>query len=148
MLSCMTERKRADIFHGYAARHRADVLAYCPPVKELPAVKGKPDTVTVIDTVNVKVPYPVPGTNDTIWVECPETEAVYRYIRQTDTVYRENTSELELLALELKESEEGKAVSDALMERSENRAKNLLWSVIGLAVALAASIALRFFKII
>lgn len=136
--SCMTERKRSDIFHRYAREHRSEVLKYCPPVKE--QVKpGKPDTVLVRDTVKVKVPYAVPGTTDTIWVECPETETIYQYIDRTDTLYRENTAELERLTLEREDYLKQIAAEAALREAAEQRAKNRLYWVIGLAIALAAS---------
>lgn len=142
LASCITERRRADIFHGYANEHRSEVLKYCPPPIEK-VNPGTPDTVTIVDTVKVKVPYPVPGTNDTIWVDCPDTEYVYRYISKTDTLFRENTAELERQSLLRQDAEKEAAIASELAALADKRAKERLYWIIGLAIGLIASVILK-----
>ena len=68
LASCMTERKRADVFHRYARENPTELADICAdeyPVKVV-TTKGKTDTVTMRDTLRVKVPVPVPGGTDTL----------------------------------------------------------------------------------
>lgn len=142
---CMTERKRADIFHRYAREHPVDLAEICAdefPVKVV-TTKGKTDTVTVRDTLRVKVPVPVPGGTDTLWADCPPSETVYRYINRTDTIMQENTALIAELQGKLAEANTELAVEKALRSSSDKQARNRLYWIIGLGIGLVASVILK-----
>lgn len=128
MLSgCITQQKRQDIFHRHARENKADVLEYCPPVTT-ESKTGKPDTLTVTDTVKIKVPYVVNKT-DTLWIDCPE--AVYKYIRQTDTLFRENTALLEAELLKRQAAELESAELNATLQSKTSQVKALTFWLLG-----------------
>src|SRR5690606_37410759 len=84
---CMTQKKRADVFHRYARENPTELAELCAdefPVKTV-TTKGKTDTVTVRDTLRVRVPV-VTTEMDTVWADCPPAEHVYHYINRTDTI--------------------------------------------------------------
>jgi len=142
---CMTERKRADVFHRYAREHPTELAELCsdkyPP--KATTVKGKTDTVTKRDTLRVKVPVPVPGGTDTLWADCPPSETVYRYINRTDTIMQENTALIAALQGKLSESEKSLAVETALRKKSDDAAHSRLYWIIGLGIGLVASVILK-----
>src|SRR5690606_6073337 len=145
LASCMTERKRADIFHRYARENPTTLAELCAdefPVKTI-TTKGKTDTVTMRDTLRVKVPVPVPGGTDTLWADCPPSETVYRYINRTDTIMQENTALIAELQGKLSESEKSLAVETALRKKSDDAAHSRLYWIIGLGIGLVASVILK-----
>ena len=142
---CMTERKRADIFHRYARENPIDLAELCAdefPVKTI-TTKGKTDTVTMRDTLRVKVPVPVPGGTDTLWADCPPAEHVYHYINRTDTIMQENTAMIAELQGKLAEANTELAVEKALRSSSDKQARNMLYWIIGLGIGLVASVILK-----
>src|SRR5690606_42162123 len=146
MLSgCMTERKRADVFHRYARENPTELAELCadkyPP--KVTTVKGKTDTVTKRDTLRVRVPVPVPGGADTVWADCPPAEHVYHYINRTDTIMQENTALIAELQGKLAEANRSLAVEAALRKKSDDTAHSRLYWIIGLAVGLIASVVLK-----
>lgn len=151
MLSgCISQKKREDIFHRYARENPIDLAeTYADkfPVKTV-TVKGETDTVTVRDTVQVKVPVPVNGGADTIWADCPPAETVYRYINRTDTIMQENTALIVALQGRLNEVNTEIAVEKALRVSAENQSKNRLYCIIGLIIGLAVSMALKIKRIL
>lgn len=151
MLSgCISQKKREDIFHRYARENPIDLAeTYADkfPVKTV-TVKGRTDTLTVRDTVQVKVPVPVNGGADTIWADCPPTETVYRYINRTDTIMKENTALIVALQGKINELNTELAVEKSLRVSSENQSNNRLYWIIGLAIGLAASMALKIKRLI
>jgi len=146
MLSgCMTERKRADLFHRYARENPTKLAELCadkyPP--KVTTVKGKTDTVTMRDTLRVKVPVPMPGGTDTLWADCPPAEHVYHYINRTDTIMQENTALIAALQGKLAEANTELAVEKALRSSSDKQARNRLYWIIGLGIGLVASVILK-----
>ena len=142
---CMTQKKRADLFHRYARENPTELAELCAdefPVKVV-TTKGKTDTVTVRDTLRVKVPVPVPGGTDTLWADCPPAEQVYHYINRTDTIMQENTAMIAALQGKLSASEKSLAVETALRKKSDDAAHSRLYWIIGLAVGLIASVILK-----
>src|SRR5690606_11525329 len=122
LASCMTERKRADVFHRYARENPIDLAELCAdefPVKVV-TTKGKTDTVTVRDTSRVKVPVPMPGGTDTLWADCPPAEHVYHYINRTDTIMQENTAMIAALQGKLADVGTELAVETALRKKAKD----------------------------
>src|SRR5690606_38045719 len=145
LASCMTERKRADIFHRYARENPIDLAELCAdefPVKTI-TTKGKTDTLTVRDTLRVKVPVVVPGGTDTLWADCPPSETVYRYINRTDTIMQENTALIAALQGKYAEADKEAEVERALRNKAEKEARNRLYWLIGLGAGLIASVILK-----
>lgn len=141
---CMTERKRADIFHRYARENPIDLAELCAdefPVKTITS-KGKTDTVTMRDTLRVRVPV-VTKQLDTLWADCPPSETVYRYINRTDTIMQENTALIAALQGKLAEANTELAVEKALRSSSDKQARNRLYWIIGLGIGLIASVILK-----
>ena len=141
---CMTERKRADIFHRYARENPIDLAELCAdefPVKTI-TTKGKTDTITMRDTLRVRVPV-VTKQLDTVWADCPPSEHVYHYINRTDTIMQENTALIAELQGKLSASEKSLAVETALRKKSDDAAHSRLYWIIGLAVGLIASVILK-----
>ena len=145
LASCITERKRADVFHRYAREHPTELAELCadefPP--KVTTVKGKTDTVTKRDTLRVRVPVKIPGRTDTVWAECPPAQVVEHYINRTDTIMQENTALIAELQGKLAESEKKLAVETALRKKSDDDAHSRLYWIIGLAVGLIASVILK-----
>lgn len=143
---CMTERKRADIFHRYARENPTELAELCadkyPP--KITTIKGKTDTVTKRDTVKVKVPVPVPGGTDTLWADCPPAQVVEHYINRTDTIMQENTALIAELQGKLSASEKSLAVETALRKKAEDTSHNRLYWIIGLGIALIGAAYLVF----
>ena len=142
---CMTQKKRADLFHRYARENPTELAELCAdefPVKVV-TTKGKTDTVTVRDTLRVKVPVPVPGGTDTLWADCPPAEHVYHYINRTDTIMQENTAMIAELQGKLAEANTELAVEKALRSSSDKQARNRLYWIIGLGIGLVASVILK-----
>ena len=145
LASCMTERKRADVFHRYARENPIDLAELCAdefPVKTI-TTKGKTDTVTMRDTLRVKVPVPVPGGTDTLWADCPPAEHVYHYINRTDTIMQENTAMIAALQGKLADAGTELAVEKALRKKSDKSSRNRLYWIIGLGIGLVASVILK-----
>lgn len=140
--SCITQKKREDIFHRHAREHREDVLVYCPPPSVIHK-EGRADTVLVRDTAVHRVPVYITDT-DTVWVDCPEHETVYRYINQVDTIMQEDVAKLEALMLRNQKLEVDKLIAEDRLAVSEQRSKNRLYWLIGGWAIFAVSIALRF----
>ncbi len=141
---CMTERKRADVFHRYAREHPTELAELCAdkyPVKVV-TVKGKADTVTRRDTVRVRVPV-VTKQLDTIWADCPPAQVVEHYINRTDTIMQENTALIAALQGKLAEVNTEIAVEKALRSSSDKQARNRLYWIIGLGIGLVASVILK-----
>lgn len=145
--SCMTQKKREDIFHRHAREVPADVLDYCPD----PSVvikPGKPDTVTVTETKRV----PVYVTEaDTIWADCPEHEVTT--VHKTDTATVVDQAPVMALADRLDRSDRDLAHErgriEQLREQNADQGKRLAkqwWLSVGLGVGLLLSIVLRFVK--
>jgi hypothetical protein len=131
--SCITQQKRQDIFHRYARENKVEILEYCPPVTT-ETKPGQPDTLKVTDTVKVKVPYVVNKT-DTLWIDCPE--AVYKYIRQTDTLFRENTALLEAELLKRQAAELESAELKATLQSKTSQVKALtFWLLVAILFAI------------
>lgn len=145
LASCVTERKRADLFHRYARENPTELAELCadefPP--KITTVKGKTDTVTKRDTLRVRVPVKIPGRTDTLWADCPPSETVYRYINRTDTIMQENTALIAELQGKLAESEKELAVETALRKKSDDAAHNRLYWIIGLGIGVIASVILK-----
>lgn len=143
---CMTERKRADVFHRYARENPTELAELCadkfPP--KVATIKGKTDTVTKRDTVKVKVPVPMPGGTDTLWADCPPSETIYRYINRTDTIMQENTALIAELQGKLSAAEKALAVEAALRKKAEDASHNRLYWIIGLGIALIGAAYLVF----
>ena len=139
---CMTQKKREDIFHRHAREVPADVLDYCPPPSVIHK-EGRADTVLVRDTAVHRVPVYITDT-DTVWVDCPEHETVYRYINQVDTIMQEDEAKLEALMLRNQKLEVDKLIAEDRLEVSEHRSKNRLYWLIGGWAIFTVSIALRF----
>lgn len=125
---CITQQKRADIFHRHAREHKADVLDYCPPVESKP---GRTDTVTKTD-IKYRTVTVVRNQTDTIEVDCPETEVIYRHTHRTDTVA--DAAALEALSLRLIEFDKNMSVSDALLKREEKAKRTAVYWAIGLGL--------------
>lgn len=147
LASCMTERKRADIFHRHAREVPSDVLDYCPEPSVV-VKPGKPDTVTVTETK--RVPVYVTET-DTIWADCPEHEV--RTVYKTDTATVIDQAPVMALADRLERSERDLAhergKNEQLREQNADQGKRLAkqwWLSVGLGVGLLLSIVLRFVK--
>lgn len=144
---CITEQKRADIFHRHAREVPADVLVYCPEPSVV-VKPGKPDTVTVTETK--RVPVYVTET-DTIWADCPEHEV--RTVYKTDTATVIDQAPVMVLADRLERSERDLAhergKNEQLREQNADQGRRLAkqwWLSVGLGVGLLLSIALRFVK--
>lgn len=147
---CMTERKRADVFHRYAREHPTELAELCadefPP--KITTVKGKTDTVTKRDTLRVRVPVKIPGGTDTVWADCPPAERIYHYINRTDTIMQENTAMIESLRLRRDSALQDLGIYRAMLEEWRERAKNRVWWIVGLAIALGVSVIFRLRKLI
>ena len=142
---CMSERKRADIFHRYARENPIELAEICAdefPVKTI-TTKGKTDTVTMRDTLRVKVPVPVPGGTDTLWADCPPAEHVYHYINRTDTIMQENTAMIAALQGKLADVGTELAVEKAMRSASDKSSRNRLYWIIGLGIGLISSVILK-----
>lgn len=145
LASCMTQKKRADVFHRYARENPTELAELCAdefPVKTV-MTKGKTDTMTVRDTLRIKVPVPVPGGTDTLWADCPPSETIYRYINRTDTIMQENTALIAELQGKLSASTTELAVEKALRAKSDKAARNRMYWIIGLGIGMVASIILK-----
>lgn len=145
LYSCMTERKRADVFHRYARENPTELAEICAdkyPPKTV-TVKGRTDTVTKRDTLRVRVPVKVPGGTDTVWADCPPAQVVEHYINRTDTIMQENTALIASLQGKLAQSEQDKAVETALRLEAKKAARNRMYWIVGLGIALIASVILR-----
>lgn len=144
LASCMTERKRADIFHRYARENPIDLAELCadkyPP--KVTTVKGKTDTVTKRDTLRVRVPV-VTKQLDTVWADCPPAEHVYHYINRTDTIMQENTAMIAALQGKLADVGTELAVETALRKKAKDTSHNRLYWIIGLGIGLVASVILK-----
>lgn len=145
LVSCITERKRSDLFHRYARENPTELAELCAdefPVKTI-TTKGKTDTVTMRDTLRVKVPVPVPGGTDTLWADCPPAEHVYHYINRTDTIMQENTAMIAALQGKLADVGTELAVEKAMRSASDKSSRNRLYWIIGLSIGLIASVILK-----
>lgn len=151
MLSgCMTQKKREDIFHRYARENPVELAEICAdkyPTKTV-TITGKTDTVTTKDTVKVKVPVVIPGGTDTVWADCPPAERIYHYINRTDTIMQENTAMIESLRLRRDSALQDLGIYRAMLEEWRERAKNRVWWIVGLAIALGVSVIFRLRKLI
>lgn len=129
MSGCMTAKKREDIFYRYTREHPEKLLELCPPINETIRV-GKSDTVTRVDTLIISKKVPVPVGADS--VECPDVKerTVYKTIIRTDTLVQENTAQIEVLRLQIKEKER----ITVLLDESKKTARNWKWVSIGLIV--------------
>lgn len=151
MLSgCMTQKKREDIFHRYARENPVELAEICAdkyPPKTV-TITGKTDTVVNRDTVKVKVPVVIPGGTDTVWADCPPAERIYHYINRTDTIMQENTAMIEALRLRRDSALQDLGIYRAMLDEWRERAKNRVWWIVGLAIALGASVIFRLRKLI
>lgn len=141
---CMTERKRADVFHRYARENPIELAEICAdefPVKTI-TTKGKTDTVTMRDTLRVRVPV-VTKEMDTVWADCPPAEHVYHYINRTDTIMQENTAMIAALQGKLADVGTELAVEKAMRSDSDKSSRNRLYWIIGLGIGLVASVILK-----
>src|SRR5690606_20017963 len=145
LASCITERKRADVFHRYAREHPTELAEMCadefPP--KVTTVKGKTDTVTKRDTLRVRVPVKIPGRTDTLWADCPPAEHVYHYINRTDTIMQENTALIAALQGKLADAGTELAVEKAMRSASDKSSRNRLYWIIGMGIGLIASVILK-----
>lgn len=140
--SCITHKKREDIFHRHARENRADVLKYCP-VPSIKVVKGQPDTTIIRDTSYHRVPVYITEA-DTVWADCPGHEVVYQYIDKVDTIMQENTAKIEELMIRNHDLDKRNAVTEnRLSDRTRQSSARLKWAIAGWLL-LVLSVALRF----
>lgn len=139
--SCITQKKREDIFHRHARENPADVLEYCEP----PGLVYKPGRVDTIpgDTVyiqpdSVDCPDGTVIRPEPVAVPCPPST------RQVDTVTVRDMNEERRLALLLADKERHNAVLEDRFFYKAKQARNRLYWIIGISIVLGISVISRF----
>ncbi len=142
LASCLTPRERI-----YRAAKKdpialAEICADEYPVKTV-FKEGRTDTLVKTDTVReVKtVVRTVKGKPDTV---LQESETVYKYIRQTDTLVQESTALSDSLRLALKAAELRQYESKYQADTWKGIAGSRLYWIIGLCLTLGGSLVLVF----
>lgn len=140
--SCITQKKREDIFHRHARENPIDVLVYCEEpdtVFRTGKVIEKPGEVVYLQPDSIPCPDGSFVQPDTVRLECPPTLE-----RTPDTITVTDNNEINRLRLLNQQHEVDKLIAEDRLAVSEQRSKNRLYWLIGGWALFAASIALRF----
>ena len=121
----------------------ADVCSKLYPV--VPTyIKGKDSIVE--KTVEVKgdsIPCPPNEKGEVVKVKCPDQKIIYQNVYRTDTVEKESTAKLSALQQRYNDLDNKYAIEQDKLSEATKTAKERLWWLIGLIVAIGIGVFLK-----
>jgi hypothetical protein len=138
------QKSRAELFYRTYPNELAPICADAFPVKQimLPGKAVVTHDTTIIPGPQLKCPPDAAGKTTTL--NCPPNKTIRDAIYKTDTMVLENTARVDQYRQELLTCGTTTEAQEKQIEQLKAESIKKLWWIIGLSVALAGSVALRF----